>query len=411
MSVLGQDPLISEPSSELLNEQLFDADPETLIEFQASIDYLRRRSEITKYDVLESERFQHGVIHPYGFYTEAGYTYAAKVTIPDNQITDIPVLYTGAWGTSTDGHNEDMGKFLAQFGIPSIQVGNEGSYHPSLIPSVPHEPLTFAGSAAAALEFSRFISQKNFKYLLHPELRTSIGESKGGMEGMGLVALAEFFDQQMLMADFTAAGVPKRPSPAELLRFAEQFVRGEPKGVARLVGRIAIEVLTELPSTIDLHPYAAAHQLAKTPAIFSGEPGETAEFVDKYFKLHMTKFIKDGWSMPEEWKRIFASHSNTRITELDGWHLSLADPETRSFIVARQLAFHELFEAHGRRTHDENGKELFNGDDVWNAAHRYFKDCQRELPSGRIHEFIRTVLGTNKRLFGIPCPEPVSDAA
>ena len=363
------------------------------------VDDVRERSRIVgEIQHLEPVDIEFGTTHRYGFQTEAGYLYAANVTIPHKQTTDISVLSTGAWGTSTRGHNENTGADLAELGIPFIHVGNEGSYHPWGIPPIPKRGLTLVGSAGAALAFSEEVTKRDFPYLLHPELRTAIGESKGGMEGMALPTLASAFGQKILMADFTATCMPKKPSIKELFQFGDQLVRGETIGAARLAGRLAVDVLAHMPSTIDLNPYAFAHQVAKGPAIFSGEAGDLSRLLDENFVLHKTIFKGDGWSMVEEWVKIFGGSSNVRINQLDGIHLTIADPETKTFVMSRQMAFRDLYEQNDRRQQDQDGNELFSGQDIWNLAHEYYNQCAKALPGGMIQTVIRLAVGGNNRL-------------
>jgi hypothetical protein len=247
--------------------------------------------------------------------------------------------------------------------------------------------MTLAGTSAAALNFSQEVV-KQFHYLMNPTLRTAIGESKGGMEGMGSLWLAPFFDQNILMADYTAPCIPRKIQLADLAEFSEQL-KSEPVALAQLLGKITLGLLLHYPATVDLHPYALAHQAVKGFSVFSGEAGDLGRMVDTQQILHMTTFSGDVASMEAVWSEIFTpeSHPNVRITPLKGNHLTIADPETQAYVRARQRAFREVYET------AEGDMSLITGDEVFDLAHAYVKEYLRPSPNGVINKLARLVFG------------------
>jgi hypothetical protein len=244
-------------------------------------------------------------------------------------------------------------------GIPVGFVGAEGSYRPERL-VIPRQSITLAISAAAVLRFVQEVAPQ-YQNTIHPHQRTAKGESRGGMVGMGLLAMDELFEQDIVFADFTAPCIPKKLSFRDWLELGVQITK-EPAAITKAVSHIALNTLIHYPATLDLHPYAVVHQVAIGKPLFSGEAGELARLIPVDTIAHVTTFKDDYASMYREWKRIFIRHPNVRITPLNGSHLTIADPETLAFILARQKAFHEAFARLGR---DVTASSIFD------AAHDY----------------------------------------
>jgi hypothetical protein len=370
------------------------SEEESLCRLQAYVDYHKKGAEITG-DLVELgvDKTKYGKIHHFGMVTKAGFAYGGHVSIPNEPISDIPVTSTAAWVTGPLGHNEHNHRLFMQDGIPGIHLANEGSFRPGLLPPVPKQGLYLATTAAASLSFNREIGER-FAGDIHPVLRTAAGESKGAMEGKATMWLDQFFGLNYLMANFTAGCIPRRPELRDLPKFAEQ-IKDEPAQLIQLAGRLTLGLIFHTPSTIDLHPYAVVGQIAKAPAIFSGETGDHAKMINHEKLIHMTTFHKDAWSMMEEWLKIYEGHPNARITPLDGSHLTLADPETQAYTRAREKAFRELFERSGRKIIDNDGNQQFTGDDVFDLAHEYVPQFMKDLPSNPIQKVVRFIFGNH----------------
>lgn len=307
-------------------------------------DYLSEshRSEIYNHsainDIRQTEETEHirgvGCIDRYGFTTKNGYSYGALVALPEYPLTTIPDIGTSAWHTSLRGHNEHTIRNLMRAGTPVVYVGAEGSWHAS---SNPQRPITLADSAAAVLRFANIAT---CEYSLDSVSRNVIGESRGAMVGMGIVALAENFEQEIILADLTAPCLPRKMTVDDLREMSGQL-RVEPKEIIKLGGRLALKRLIHYPATIDPNLNAQKHQLAIGFALFSGEAGELARHIPKESLMHVTTFNKDFASMESEWRQIFKNHPDVRVTPLLGSHLTLADPETLQFILARNECIRE----------------------------------------------------------------------
>lgn len=350
------------------------------------VDYLKHGSEIRDLVLLGEEVKTNGTLHRFGFITAAGYAYNANIAVPYELSSDIPIFATCAWGTSPRGHNEHTALKLMEDGLATVVVGNEGSYRPKKLVR-PKTKMTLAGTAAAGLNFSQEII-RDFNEL-HPVHRTALGESKGGMEGMGSIWLAPFFNQDILMADYTAPCIPVKIELSDLREFSSQL-KSEPLSIAKLAGRLTLGLVLHYPATADIHPYALAHQAAKGVAVFSGEAGDLGKMVDRQQLIHMSVFSKDFASMRHVWEEIFNEHPNVRITPLEGSHLTIADPETLAYIRARQRSFREVYD---RKAGDMSN---ISGDEVYDLAHDYVADYMKPQPNGVINKLARLVFGHSK---------------
>lgn len=337
-----------------------EADYEAVTRIAKAFQELRLLSEFTSPPVLLStDEVEGGQLERYGFVTEAGFAYDGVIGIPKEPQTPVPFIGTTAWLTSTRGHNEHTARRAIKEGIPWIFVGGEGSFRPKLRDApIPQAAISLAGSAAAALAFGHYASETH-KYLLDPTERALLGESRGGMVGGGILALDKVFNQNIVYADLTAPCFPRGIEAGDFLRMSGHIF-SEPKSVAKMASRFTLKQIIHYPATIDPHPYSLAHQIAMAPALFNGEAGQLADLIPADKVRHITCYHDDFASMPDEWQKKVTSHPGVRITLLEGSHLTIADPETLDFIMARNAAYREL-----AKSGEVDGQEMFD------LAHSY----------------------------------------
>jgi hypothetical protein len=171
--------------------------------------------------------------------------------------------------------------------------------------------------------------------------RIVIGESRGAMVGMGLAALASFFDQEVVFSDITAPCFPRHFEIKDAVNFSKHLVR-EPFELIKVGARLTMRRLIHYPATLDPHPFALAHQLATWLPLRSGEAGDLARLIDNDALMHITTYDDDYASMDSEWRKLFENYPNIRITSLPGSHLTLADPETLQYLIARHVSYHRF---------------------------------------------------------------------
>lgn len=306
---------------------------------RSHIVQLRDQSAIVEWADLGANIIQGvGELRKVGIVTEQGYCYGGFIGVPEKPESPVPVIGTSAWFTSIEGHNEHSVRNLMRAGNFVFFLGSEGSYEPA-VPPKHRSPISLASSAAAVLNFSYHYGKDLTEegYAVEPEKRIVVGESRGAMVGMGIIATAEHFAQNVIFADLTAPCLPRPMELADLKDLVSQ-IYSEPKEVVKLAGSLTIGRLIHYPATLDLSPYSLKHQLAIGFALFSGEAGELARHIDTKALLHITTFEKDFASMKSEWEEIFKQHKSVRITPLPGSHLTLADLETLQFIIGRNKA-------------------------------------------------------------------------
>lgn len=303
------------------------------------IEKLKEESSIIEWEFIGEESVEGiGKLRRIGFITEQGYCYSALVGIPKKLESTIPIIGTSAWTTSTEGHNEHTVRNMVRAGNFVFFIGAEGSYEPAEKPE-PLGPITLSSSAAAVLNFSYHTAKElaDEGYDVDPAARAVIGESRGGMVGMGILALAEEFGQTIDYADLTAPCLPRKIRPKDIFKLFEQLAK-EPREIAKLLGSLTLGRLIHYPATFDPSPYNLKHQLAIGFALFSGEAGALARRIQKDTLLHITVFSGDFASMRHEWEDIFQEHPNVQVTSLPGSHLTLADLETLMYLIGRNKA-------------------------------------------------------------------------
>lgn len=230
-----------------------------------------------------------------------------------------------------------------------IYVGAEGSFDDGQqIP--PSSPISLAGSAAAVLNFSYHMVNELRKegHNVHEELRFVVGESRGGMIAEGIDALAEEFAQKVIFSDQIAPCLPEKlRGLAEALRLAEQIAK-EPIEMYRLLGRLTMARLRYYPRTLDLRASNIYHQIIIGGALFGGETGYMSRHTPDTTLKHLLLFENDFASKHGWWECRYQENPLVHTTPMPGSHLTIADPETLRFVLARNTAA-QLFVNSGKR--------------------------------------------------------------
>lgn len=310
------------------------------------IQELQRNANITHIELLGEPEHIAGVgtIERYGFTTTLGYSYAGIICVPKAPQSEVAIVGTSPWLTSDRGHNEHTARNFMREGNYVFFVGADGSWHNK---STPTGPITLADSAAATLAFANLAElrvNRNAEPLVKHAERNLIGESRGAMTGFGIIALAEHFEQEILFADLTAPCFPDKVRVETILRLLNQII-DEPLQMMRLGGRIANRTLLHYPATVDLWPSSLEHQFAIGFALGSGEAGALAKRINTHTLVHVTTYEKDSASDHARWQEILphSTYPNIRITQLEGSHLTIADPETLMYLLIRNsLAKREI---------------------------------------------------------------------
>jgi len=311
---------------------------------QFDLEALERGSRLKSLEIIGDVKKAEGLIRRVGFVTLAGHAYSAFIGIPNEQSIDVPIVSTSAWFTSTEGFNEHVARELMEQGNTVFFVGSEGSYHGAFDCGGSFSDISLARSAAAVLRFSQEAPGLVDKQIQVSEKdRFLNGDSRGAMVAMGMMAFDSYFGQNIVYGDVTAACFPQRFNLLKDKRKLLKFVAQEPVMLAILIAPMPVRKRIELLSTIDLHPASFVHQLAITGAIFSGEAGDLAQHIPTDKVAHVLVYRGDDVSMHVEWDKIFVDHDEVRITGVGGSHLTIADPNTLAFQLARNQAVREQY--------------------------------------------------------------------
>ncbi len=295
---------------------------------------------------LGSEKINEGVLRTIGVTSMRGYNYAVAIGVPKEPRTDVPTIATSAWFTSLHGHNEHTIRRFMRAGFPIVFAGAEGSYHHGMASPDMLAKITLEHSAEVLLDVAGdVILDGPHAMPIDTDLnrRTLIGESRGAMVGMGVVAMAQEHGQTIDYADLTAPCFPKSFELTMIPRLAMQEMT-EVLSISRLMYSLPARLKMRLASTVDMDPVSLTCQMGIAPCLLSGEAGDLARRIERGQPMHITAFNRDGMSMISEWRKIFENYSDVIITPLDGSHLTLVDPETLEFVLARREAVHMISE-------------------------------------------------------------------
>ncbi len=324
------------------------------------VDELTDGAEITEWREHSAETISGvGQLRRVEIMTRNGFSYAGIIGEPLKPESEVPVVATNAWFTSTEGHNERVVRNFVRAGNPTFFLGAEGSSH-SLTRWPVKTPITLSRSAASLLAFTNLATEEYGGAGVRQHDTLLIGESRGAMVGMGVVALAGAFDRQVLFADLTAPCFPRGPQVRDVLEITNQVAR-EPLRAAKFIAKLGIKRLVHYPSTIDIHPTAFFGHFKTARAIFSGEAGTLARATPLDSLIHVTTFNDDRAGMEQAWRKIFVDHPNVRITPLPGGHLTIADYQTLQHLIGRNKAAQQALQV-GQPMTSENvfnmGNEL-----------------------------------------------------
>ena len=302
------------------------------------IEQLRTDSEIVLWDEYADPMAIPGVgiLRRIGIRTAQGYTYDTLVGTPETSGCNVPVIGTSAWTTSLRGHNEHIVSNLMRDGNYVLFVGAEGSYI-TQEETPRRSPITLANSAAAVLNFSYHMTEELRRdgHDLDSVKRFYVGESRGGMVGEGVDALAEDFAQDIIFSDQIAPCLPEKlVSVKELALLGEQIIR-EPLEIYRLVGSLTLARLKYYPHTLDIRSDCVRNQIVIGGAIFSGETGAMSQHTPRTTLKHIGTFENDFASNQSWWERRYHDNPLVRVTPLPGGHLTIADLQTLFYVRGR----------------------------------------------------------------------------
>ncbi len=296
-------------------------------------------SQVEEYypNIEEPNSHASGQVYTDGAVMSDGHSYAVVRGQPNRPRADLSLAMTSAWLTSPRGHNRHTVEHFMRLGIPITLIGAEGSYHPKV---------ELSKDAVARLsKISLATSAHNFHEILtaaddevpamtgHSDI-VLLGESRGAMVGMGIVAFADYHKRNVVYSDLTAPCFPTKFSLSEAPEMSKQLL-SEPLQLVKIVGGLTLRTLIHYPPTIDPHPTASANNLATLPTLLSGQAGQLGSHIPKLHNMHVTLFSNDIVSNPEGWRQIFAGHPNIRVIGIDGAHLTIAHPSTLSHIESR----------------------------------------------------------------------------
>jgi len=258
-----------------------------------------------------------------------------KVRAADS-ISPYTVTATDALCTGPTGHNREVIRRLMTQGYDVEWLHHQGRHTKQ--PKTVYEGVAFL-RALVTKSVGRSAHQQH-AYLddiasqSENQLRTvfAIGESRGGMTGEAVIALARQYGRTVAYSDFLAQCYEHRPTRHELLES-----RTIPIDLLRALGRIGYQIIHadarngnfrrtgEHLGTLDLHPYNLLNETAWVLPLMSGEAGAYADRIPNDSQGTRTLLDQDKMSQVSSWQERHAGRQGIRFIIERGTHLDLAD--------------------------------------------------------------------------------------
>jgi hypothetical protein len=272
---------------------------------------------------------------------------------PTRQRVDVPVVFTTALGTSTNGHNRHTMDQLLKAGYPVVMIGAEGGRGewPKSKESLQRfmRNLLTIRLAETAENMHSIMNVVDAKNTHTPKRAINIGESRGAMAGMGFKARAERFDREVIYSDLTAATFPT-PTKGTLGHLSLLHTLATNSLV---VGNVSVADIVRQPNrllgSINMSPHFLLHVVATLPTLIHGDAGKLAREIDTDAKIHNTFFASDAWCQAEGWNDLFKDHPYVVNTIAPGNHMAIVQRKTLTARMRRLNGLRDELVANGEQ--------------------------------------------------------------
>lgn len=273
---------------------------------------------------------------------------------PREQHVDVPVVFTTALGTGTNGHNKYTMDQLLDAGYPVVMIGPEGGHT-----SWPRSKESLQRFVRNLLTIRLSETAENMHSILNvvdakdtytPKRAINIGESRGAMAGMGFKSRSDRFNREVLYSDLTAATFPQptRGGTAHLALLNTLLPNSMVLGNISVAD--AIKHPRRLLSSLDPNPHFLLHALATIPTLIQGDSGKLAREIDRDAKIHNTFFVNDAWCPAEGWQELFEDYPYVVNTLAPGNHMAIVQKKTQIARMRRLTGLRDELVANNERT-------------------------------------------------------------
>lgn len=277
------------------NEDLYFEEPQI---FQKVEDVkVTPNNTVTSLQHQHREKRREGALDYYAVTMQNNAQYDLVKATPRNPETEVGVTATTAWLTGTNGLNKR--NLIAQMnaGMPAslLSTARQAGYKPSL-----------EQAAHNQLAIMRTLADNDFS--LDPQNITISGISRGSMVGIGMNALAERHDWNVMYSDLTVPCFPDKLNPKEFKKYSK-LLGSE---VLALVGIFSIppSTLRHYAGTVDLSRSGLRYAVNTIGELTSGNAGKLADSMPEDTSAYILGFEGDVMSDIHKYEERLSNHPN-----------------------------------------------------------------------------------------------------
>jgi hypothetical protein len=295
-------------------------------------------TEVNDWQTQTVSDSKHGTVFTDTFIMSDGMGYQTKFGEPRTRKTDVPVAFTTAWCTGTEGHNMHTMLKLMDEGYPVMMIGPEGLVKDGLQPAARWKQARATRLGYTAHNIHEILNEVTKPQQYDRDSIVVIGESRGGMTAMCLNALADQYKRHIVKTIAVAPCYARPFRRSDGLKLTEQIIM-EPAHLVQAMGHVSLSAglhdIGTFPVKAGLRYFT--HMAALAPVLFSGETGRYAKLIPKDRDIDIETFNGDYSSQPDEWEKIFEAHPNVKINRRPGGHLSIPNALPGTITTLRKL--------------------------------------------------------------------------
>lgn len=304
-----------EPNADLLQARITPDQPLPQFNIEiSSISINPRRHE-----------FKDGYFEDRRYTFSDGSSYDVQRFEPATRRYNIGVAYMTPWCTDLPGFNTEMGKVLAATGSHIVAIGPERSpfgraarkLAKTMLKNtalLPHDAFT-GDRIIASIEQERHVE---------PDIAMTVGYSRGGMGGNGLIAYGAAKGRSYVFNKHIDPCI-ERPVEKEDVPIRElpvYLALQEPVELVAALTEYSPKQLWRLRKTIQLHPSFVMNQIAVGVDLFRGPTGNFIANLPTHTALHVDQFSGSRFNQNADFAAAYKPFSNILVESHSGTHMT-----------------------------------------------------------------------------------------
>lgn len=289
-------------------------------------------NSVASLEHVHQERIGHGELSYYAVTMQNKAKYDLVTARPRDPKTNVSSTATTAWLTGIHGLNKRILLARMDAGMPAslLSTARHAGYKPSL-----------EQAAHNQLSIERCLAENDPER--DPHNLTISGISRAAMIGIGMNALAERHDWNVMYSDLTAPCFPERLD----LRKAQKYSSLLGRETLALMNLFSIppRTLRHYTGTVDLSPAGLRYAISTIGELTSGNAGRLAASMPEDTSAYILGFEGDVMSDIHEYERRLENHPNVVFdTRKKGAHAAFLHEDVYQQARRRMLHLPEELE-------------------------------------------------------------------